>query len=111
MWCPSRCRLCAGGAKMFRCWLRTSWIGSARQRGFPRKPLEAVGFLPHLQALTDPVLLQRHSPAAVLPTANGDVVYFSGKTGKYLEPPAGKANLNVFAMAREGLSVALNEAF
>jgi two-component system CheB/CheR fusion protein len=74
-------------------------------------PLEAVRLVPNLQALTDHVLLQRHSPAAVLTTANGDVVYFSGKTGKYLEPPAGKANLNVFAMAREGLSVALNEAF
>jgi two-component system CheB/CheR fusion protein len=74
-------------------------------------PLEAVRLVPNLQALTDHVLLQRHAPAAVLTTANGDVVYFSGKTGKYLEPPAGKANLNVFAMAREGLSVALNEAF
>jgi two-component system CheB/CheR fusion protein len=74
-------------------------------------PLEAMRLVPNLQALTDHVLLQQHSPAAVLTTANGDVVYFSGKTGKYLEPPAGKANLNVFAMAREGLSVALNEAF
>ena len=73
--------------------------------------LDAVRLVPNLQALTDHVLLQQHSPAAVLTTANGDVVYFSGKTGKYLEPHAGKANLNVFAMAREGLSVALNEAF
>jgi len=74
-------------------------------------PLEGVRLAPNLQALTDQVLLQRHSPAAVLATANGDIVYFSGKTGKYLEPPAGKVNLNVFAMAREGLTVALNEAF
>ena len=30
-------------------------------------------------------------------------MYFHGHTGRYLEPSPGKANLNVFAMAREGL--------
>jgi two-component system CheB/CheR fusion protein len=46
----------------------------------------------------------RFAPAAVLATAQGDIVYISGKTGKYLEPAAGKVNNNVFAMAREGLA-------
>src|SRR5690606_10750966 len=32
-----------------------------------------------------------------------DIVYISGRTGKYLEPAAGKANWNFHAMAREGL--------
>ena len=67
--------------------------------------------VPNVQALTDHLLLQRYSPAAVLTTGKGDILYFSGKTGKYLELPAGEPNLNLFAMAREGLSVALNEAF
>ena len=66
---------------------------------------------PNLQGLTEGILLQHFAPAAVLTTAKGDIVYISGKTGKYLEPAAGKANLNVFAMAREGLGGALNEAF
>ena len=39
----------------------------------------------------------------------GDILYISGRTGKYLEPAAGKANLNVFAMAREGLRYELSE--
>ena len=65
----------------------------------------------NLKALTDTLLLQRFSPAAVLTTLQGDVVYSSAKTGKYLEPAVGKANLNLFAMAREGLSGPLNEAF
>ena len=39
------------------------------------------------------------------------MLYFSGKTGKYLEPAAGKPNLNLFAMARDGLKQALSEAF
>ena len=44
-------------------------------------------------------------------TKEGDILYISGKTGKYLEPAAGKANLNLFAMSREGLGNALSEAF
>lgn len=66
---------------------------------------------PNLQLLTDTLLLQRFAPAAVLTTDKGDIVYISGKTGNYLEPAAGKANMNLFAMAREGLSSALNEVF
>jgi two-component system CheB/CheR fusion protein len=65
----------------------------------------------NLQTLTEQLLLQRFSPAAVLTTEQGDIVYISGKTGKYLEPAAGKANLNLFAMAREGLAGSLNVAF
>ena len=65
----------------------------------------------NLQALTDGLLLSNYAPAAVLTTASGDIIYFSGKTGKFLEPAAGKANLNVFAMAREGLRGTLYEAF
>jgi len=49
------------------------------------------------------VLLQRYAPAAVLVTAQGDILYISGRTGKYLEPASGKVNWNVLAMAREGL--------
>lgn len=69
---------------------------------------------PNVQMLADHLLLQRFAPAAVLVTAAGDLVYISGRTGKYLEPAAGKANWNIHAMAREGLrdeiSVALPKA-
>jgi two-component system CheB/CheR fusion protein len=41
----------------------------------------------------------------------GDVLYISGRAGKYFEPAVGKANLNVFAMAREGLRYELTGAF
>ena len=65
---------------------------------------------PNLQALADHVLLQRYAPAAVLVTNDGDVLYISGKTGRYLEPAAGKANWNVLAMVREGLRALLSNA-
>ncbi|HSG21461.1 MAG TPA: chemotaxis protein CheB, partial [Azonexus sp.] len=57
----------------------------------------------NLQSLADNLLLQQFSPAAVLVNATGDLVYISGRTGKYLEPAAGKVNWNIHAMARPGL--------
>lgn len=57
----------------------------------------------NLQAEADRVLLQNYSPAAVVLNNNADIVYISGRTGKYLEPAAGKANWNIHAMARQGL--------
>jgi two-component system CheB/CheR fusion protein len=65
----------------------------------------------NLQALTEQLLLQQHAPPAVLVGDKGDILYVSGRTGKYLEPAAGKANWNVFAMAREGLRFELSNAF
>ncbi len=65
---------------------------------------------PDLQALTDGLVSRRFSPAAVLATHLGDIVYSSSKTGKYLEPTVGRANLNIFAMAREGLARPLTKA-
>ena len=73
----------------------------------PRSPKP----LANLQALADQLLLQRCSPPAVLVNDKGDILSISGRTGKYLEPAAGKANWNVFAMAREGLRYELNGAF
>jgi two-component system CheB/CheR fusion protein len=67
--------------------------------------------VPNLQALADQLLLQRFSPAAALTNDKGDILYISGRTGKYLEPAAGKANWNIFAMAREGLRYELNNAW
>ena len=65
----------------------------------------------NLQSLADNLLLQSFSPPAVLVNDQGDILYISGRTGKYLEPAAGKANWNLFAMARPGLDLALGTAF
>ena len=56
-----------------------------------------------LQAAADHVLLQVHAPPAVVVSTAGDIVYISGRTGKYLEPAAGKANWNFHAMVRDTL--------
>jgi two-component system CheB/CheR fusion protein len=65
----------------------------------------------NLQSLADQLLLQHFSPSAVLTNNKGDIIYISGRTGKYLEPAAGKANWNIFAMAREALRLDLGSAF
>ena len=65
----------------------------------------------NLQALAEQVLLQEYAPPAVLVGDKGDILYVSGRTGTYLEPAAGKANWNIFAMAREGLRFELSDAF
>ncbi|NTW52023.1 MAG: chemotaxis protein CheB [Chlorobiaceae bacterium] len=65
----------------------------------------------NLKSFTDQVLLQNYTPSAVLTNAKGDIIYISGRTGKYLEPAAGKANWNIFAMVREGLRHDLEQLF
>ncbi len=65
----------------------------------------------NIQNLADELLLQQFAPASVLVNENGDILYFSGQTGKYLEPAVGKANLNIFAMLRPGFQSEFAIAF
>jgi len=61
----------------------------------------------NLQALADQVLLQTHAPAAVLVNDAGDILYINGRTGRFLEPAAGKANWNIHVMARPAIRAQL----
>lgn len=65
----------------------------------------------NIQTLADQLLLKQFSPVGVLVNENGDILYISGRTGKYLEPPVGKANLNIFAMLRPGFQSDFTIAF
>jgi len=105
-------------ARLFR---QREFILSAETRVFPAsfvttragvsKELTMSKPAVNLQSLADQLLLQHFSPPAVLVDDKGDILYLSGRTGKYLEPAAGKANWNIFAMAREGLRYDLGIAF
>jgi two-component system CheB/CheR fusion protein len=64
-----------------------------------------------LQTLVDQLILKEVAPPTVLVNSAGDILYISGRTGKYLEPAAGKANWNIFAMIREGMRFELSLAF
>jgi chemotaxis methyl-accepting protein methylase/Skp family chaperone for outer membrane proteins len=63
-----------------------------------------------LQSLANRLILEEFSPPSVLVSEEGDILYISGRTGKFLEPAAGQANWNVYAMAREGLRAGLGAA-
>lgn len=65
----------------------------------------------NLQAEAEKLLMQRYAPGAVLVNDKGDILFISGRTGRFLEPAAGKVNWNVFAMARAGLGDVLLETF
>jgi chemotaxis methyl-accepting protein methylase len=77
----------------------------------PGAAVKALTSIPKLQTLADQLLLQEYSPPAVLTDGIGDILYISGRTGKYMEAASGKANWNIFVMAREGLRNELPRAF
>ena len=72
-------------------------------------PVLMPGGLPHavklsLRELTEQTLLQQVDKAAALVNANGDVPFWHGRTGMYLEPSPGEAGIsNILKMARDGL--------
>ena len=74
------------------------------------KPI-AIPSSTNIETLANQLLLQHFSPPGLLVNTNGDILYIIGSTGKYLEPAAGKANLNIFAMLREELRQEFPVAF
>ena len=71
----------------------------------PRAPREGTqGDLKlNFGELTRQALLDHYVQAAVLINGRGEILYIFGRTGKYLEPAPGNADMNIFTMLREGL--------
>jgi len=65
---------------------------------------------PTLRDVVQHQLLSAYAPAALVVNKDGDIVYFFGKTGKYLEPATGKASLNIHTLASEPLRLELSNA-
>ncbi len=64
-----------------------------------------------LREITEQALLQHLTLAAALVNGQGDVLYFHGHTGLFLEPAHGEARgNNILRMAREGLRYELTAA-
>ncbi|HEY3916216.1 MAG TPA: chemotaxis protein CheB [Stellaceae bacterium] len=56
------------------------------------------------------IVTENFAPAYVVANKEGDVVYYSGRTGKYLEPAEGPPNRDLITMARKGLRFDLRAA-
>ena len=64
-----------------------------------------------LRELTEQALLAQLAPAGALVNSLGDILYLHGRTGMYLETPAGEVGVaNIVKMARDGLRAALSNA-
>jgi two-component system CheB/CheR fusion protein len=55
-------------------------------------------------------VLERFAPAHVVVDREGDVIYYSPRTGKYLEAPPGQPSRQLLLMARKGLRLDLRTA-
>ncbi len=83
-----------------------------------RTPGPAIEPAPDRQAvlrhLIERAILEHDPRVAALVTDRGDILYLHGRTGQFLEPAPGQADLNILRMAREGLrrdlTAALREA-
>jgi len=62
------------------------------------------------RAISEQALLRHAKHIGVLVNSRGEILYFCGRTGKYLETPPGNASSNIFTMAREGLRRELSAA-
>ncbi|NPD65774.1 chemotaxis protein CheR [Lichenicola cladoniae] len=64
-----------------------------------------------LRQAVEAQVLERFSPAHVVVNRDGDVVFYSARTGKYLEAAAGQPTRQILTMARKGLRLDLYAAF
>lgn len=85
-------------------------VPSARPRpsGAPRHEASASGLT--LRRSIETRVLERFAPAHVLVNREGEVVYYSARTGKYLEAAPGQPSRQLLSMARKGLRLDLRAA-
>ena len=83
---------------------------SPKGAGIPRRTVTHRPKETDLTSAAALALIEHFSPAAVVVSAEGELMQVLGSVGKYLEPGAGKASLNIFGMARTGIRGALSEA-
>lgn len=74
----------------------------------PRRNVRSATAMRHA---VDQQVLDRFSPPHVVVNRDGDVVYFSSRTGKYLEAPPGAPTRQLLTMARRDLRLDLRTLF
>jgi two-component system CheB/CheR fusion protein len=84
-------------------------VAPARTEPHPGMPA-AVGEAGNVEREADKLLLGRYSPPGVLINEAMNIIQFRGHTGRYLEPAAGTASLNLMKMVRTDLQMPLRKA-
>ena len=81
--------------------------GYSSGRELRQEPNRAVS---NLRRSVETRVVEHFAPAHVVVNAEGDILHFSPRTGKYLEPATGLPNRQLLAMARRGLRLDLRSA-
>jgi len=79
-------------------------------RAAEAKPAREVPAPYTLEREAEHMLVNRFIPASIVVNDQMEIVQFHGRTGAYLEPPAGQPSFSLAKMARDGLLVDLREA-
>jgi two-component system CheB/CheR fusion protein len=65
---------------------------------------------PNIGELLERILLEQYAPPSLIINARSEIVYFSRRTGAYLEAPAGAPNPDILPMVHHDLRLALQTA-
>ncbi|MGH6992047.1 MAG: CheR family methyltransferase, partial [Caulobacteraceae bacterium] len=87
-------------------------LGQRTARSEERAALSALRrrSAPNAVARRAEAVAEHYAPAYVVTDAQGEVLHFSGRTGRYLEPAAGAANLSLPSLVRRELRLDLRSA-
>ncbi len=86
-------------------------VARTEQQGQRSRPGEPGGERkPSFAELTQRLVLEEFSPAAVLINRKYEILYFLGPTSRYLDLPTGEPTRDLMLMAREGLATKLRAA-
>jgi two-component system CheB/CheR fusion protein len=84
-----------------------------RGRGFPvtaESRKDPAGTIANLRRNVETRVMERFAPPHVVINSEGDILHFSARTGRYLEPASGLPNRQLLSMARRGLRLDLRAA-
>ncbi|HWF59363.1 MAG TPA: chemotaxis protein CheB [Nitrospira sp.] len=85
-------------------------LPKGKPQGMHQEMHEGLNRELNAQREADRVTVNQFSPPGVLINVEMQILQFRGPTGRYLQPPTGKASLDVLKMAREGLMLPLRAA-
>jgi two-component system, chemotaxis family, CheB/CheR fusion protein len=89
-----------------------TWI--SRGKGTPKGSRSGEDVLMHrnqrVRQMIEDRVLEGFSPAHIVVDAEGDILFYSSRTGKYLEPQVGSPSRQLLSMARRGLRLELRAA-
>jgi two-component system, chemotaxis family, CheB/CheR fusion protein len=87
-----------------------SWFAIARGHALERATEAALRKDQSLSRQIETRVMENFAPAHIVVETEGDIVYYSARTGKYLEPQSGSPSRQLLAMVRRGLRLELRSA-